>query len=102
MSTPVKLALAPSLVPPAALPVALPGRPGTSARIAVSVHDKKVLLDNGVVKVAANPPRCTVAIIDMTTMPPRLLDETNAPTGVAGTARSHAVHVGGMGRSSRC
>jgi DNA-binding beta-propeller fold protein YncE len=61
------------------------------AQIAVSVNDNKMVLDNGVPKVAANPQPDTVAIIDMKTLPPRLLDEINVPGSVAGPPLSVAV-----------
>jgi DNA-binding beta-propeller fold protein YncE len=61
------------------------------AQIAVSVNDSKMVLDNGVPKVVANPQPDTVAIIDMKTMPPKLLDEINAPASVAGPPLSVAV-----------
>jgi hypothetical protein len=72
-----------------------------SAQIAASVNDNNVLLDTGVAKVAANPLPSTVVVVDMKT-PLRLLDQANAPTRVAGTARSPAVHAGGTARSNRC
>ncbi|MBN8493869.1 MAG: YncE family protein [Burkholderiales bacterium] len=62
-----------------------------AAQIAVSVNDNKMVLDNGVPKVAANPQPDTVAIIDMKTMPPRLIDEIKAPASVAGPPLSVAV-----------
>jgi DNA-binding beta-propeller fold protein YncE len=61
------------------------------AQIAVSVNDNKMVLDNGVAKVVANPQPDTVAVIDMKTMPPRLLDEINVPASVAGPPLSVAV-----------
>jgi DNA-binding beta-propeller fold protein YncE len=64
---------------------------GLLAQIAVSVNDNKMVLDNGVPKVVANPQPDTVAIIDMKAMPPRLLDEINVPGSVAGPPLSVAV-----------
>jgi len=61
------------------------------AQIAVSVNDGKMMLDNGVPKVVANPPPDTVAIIDMKSLPPRLIDEIEAPASVAGPPLSVAV-----------
>jgi len=61
------------------------------AQFAVSVNDNKMVLDNGVPKVVANPQPDTVAIIDMKAMPPRLLDEINVPGSVAGPPLSVAV-----------
>jgi len=62
-----------------------------TAQIAVSVNDNKMMLDNGVPKVVANPLPDTVAIIDMKTLPPRLVDEIEAPASVAGPPLSVAV-----------
>jgi len=64
---------------------------GATAQIAVSVNDSKMVLDNGVPKVVANAPPDTVAIIDMKTLPPRLLDEIEVPGSVAGPPLSVAV-----------
>ena len=64
---------------------------GAAAQIAVSVNDNKMVLDNGVPKVVANAPPDTVAIIDMKTLPPRLLDEIEVPGSVAGPPLSVAV-----------
>jgi DNA-binding beta-propeller fold protein YncE len=64
---------------------------GLLAQIAVSVNDNKMVLDNGVPKVVANPQPDTVAIIEMKAMPPRLLDEINVPGSVAGPPLSVAV-----------
>ena len=62
-----------------------------AAQIAVSVNDNKMVLDNGVPKVVANAPPDTVAIIDMKSLPPRLLDEIEVPGSVAGPPLSVAV-----------
>lgn len=62
-----------------------------AAQIAVSVNDNKVVLDNGVPRVVANAPPDTVALIDMKTLPPRLLDEIEVPGSVAGPPLSVAV-----------
>jgi DNA-binding beta-propeller fold protein YncE len=64
---------------------------GAAAQIAVSVNDNKSVLDNGVSKVVANAPPDTVAIIDMRTLPPRLLDEFELPGGGGGSSASVAV-----------
>jgi DNA-binding beta-propeller fold protein YncE len=64
---------------------------GAAAQIAVSVNDNKSVLDNGVPKVVANAPPDTVAIIDMRTLPPRLLDEFELPGGGGGSSASVAV-----------
>ena len=57
---------------------------GAAAQIAVSVNDNKMVLDNGVAKVVPNAPPDTLALIDMKTMPPRLLDEIEVPGSVVG------------------
>jgi DNA-binding beta-propeller fold protein YncE len=62
-----------------------------NAQIAVSVNDNKMVLDNGVPKVVANPPPDTLAIIDMKSLPPRLLDEIEVPASVDGPPLSVAV-----------
>jgi DNA-binding beta-propeller fold protein YncE len=62
-----------------------------AAQIAVSVNDNKMVLDNGVPKMVTNAAPDTVAIIDMRTMPPRLLDEIEAPGSVVGPPLSVAV-----------
>jgi DNA-binding beta-propeller fold protein YncE len=64
---------------------------GVAAQIAVSVNDNKMVLDNGVAKVVANAAPDTVAVIDMKTMPPRLLDEIEVPGSVVGPPLSVAV-----------
>ena len=64
---------------------------GAAAQIAVSVNDNKSVLDNGVSKVVANAPPDTVAIIDMRTLPPRLLDEIELPGSGVGRSSSVAV-----------
>jgi DNA-binding beta-propeller fold protein YncE len=66
---------------------------GATAQIAVSVNDNKSVLDNGVSKVVANAPPDTVAIIDMRTLPPRLLDEFELPGGGGGGGRAPSVAV---------
>jgi len=66
---------------------------GAAAQIAVSVNDNKSVLDNGVSKVVANAPPDTVAIIDMRTLPPRLLDEFELPGGGGGGGRAPSVAV---------
>jgi DNA-binding beta-propeller fold protein YncE len=64
---------------------------GAVAQIAVSVNDNKMVLVKGVPTVVANPRPDTVAIIDMKTLPPRLLDEIDVPGSVAGPPLSVAV-----------
>lgn len=64
---------------------------GAAAQIAVSVNDNKMVLDNGVAKVVPNAPPDTLALIDMKTMPPRLLDEIEVPGSVVGPPLSVAV-----------
>ena len=72
-------------------PCALVASVGAAAQIAVSVNDNRRVLDNGVPKVLANAPPDTVALIDMKTLPPRLLDEIELPGRVAGPPLSVAV-----------
>lgn len=61
------------------------------AQIAVSANDNKVRLDNGTVKVLANPPADTVSIIDLKASPPRVIGEVQAPVSVVGPPLSVAV-----------
>jgi DNA-binding beta-propeller fold protein YncE len=65
--------------------------PSAGAQIAVSANDNKVLNVNGVVKVVANPPADTVAVIDLKSSPPRVIAEVNAPVSVAGPPLSIAI-----------
>jgi DNA-binding beta-propeller fold protein YncE len=69
----------------ALLPTAAP------AQIAVSANDNQAVLDNGVTKVPPNPAPDTVAIIDLSASPPKLLAEIQAPASVVGPPGSVAV-----------
>jgi DNA-binding beta-propeller fold protein YncE len=60
------------------------------AQIAVSANDGKAILDNGVTKVISGVPD-TIAVIDLTTNPPKLLAEIEAPASVVGPPLSVAV-----------
>jgi DNA-binding beta-propeller fold protein YncE len=61
------------------------------AEIAVSANDGKAYLDNGVAKTVPNAPPDTVAVIDLSANPPKLLAEIQAPASVAGPPGSVAV-----------
>jgi DNA-binding beta-propeller fold protein YncE len=75
----------------AALPLFLAVASTANAQIAVSANDNKVVLDNGAVKVVPNPPPDTVSIIDLSSMPPKLVTEIQAPASVVGPPGSVAV-----------
>src|SRR5919204_1285147 len=62
----------------AALPTAAHGQ------LAVTSNDNKVVLDNGTVKVLPNPSPDTVTILDLQTLPPRVVAEIAAPGSVVG------------------
>jgi DNA-binding beta-propeller fold protein YncE len=61
------------------------------AQIAISVNDNKAVLDNGVVKVVANPAPDTVTIIDLKASPPRVIAEIQVPGSVVGPPLSVAI-----------
>jgi DNA-binding beta-propeller fold protein YncE len=63
----------------------------SSAQLAVSANDGKAYLDNGVAKTVPNAPPDTVSIIDLSSMPPKLVAEIQAPASVAGPPGSVAV-----------
>lgn len=65
--------------------------PGAPLKIAVSGSDAKVHLDTGVVRTVPNPPSDTVSVIDLTSNPPRIIGEVEAPISVTGVAQSIAV-----------
>jgi DNA-binding beta-propeller fold protein YncE len=75
----------------AALPLFLAVASRANAQIAVSANDNKVVLENGAVKVVPNPPPDTVSIIDLSSMPPKLVTEIQAPASVVGPPGSVAV-----------
>ena len=60
-------------------------------RFAVSANDNKLVLVNGIATVVPNAAPDTVAIIDMSASPPRLVAEINAPASVVGPPSSVAV-----------
>lgn len=62
-----------------------------AADLAVSANDHKVSLDNGTVKIVANPPADTVSIIDLAASPPRVVAEIKAPASVIGPPMSVAI-----------
>lgn len=61
------------------------------AELAVSANDNKVVLDNGAVKVVANPPPDTVSVIDLAAKPPKVLAELRVPTSIVGPPLSVAL-----------
>ena len=67
------------------------GSSASSVRLAVSANDAKVFLDNGVVRPEKNPSPDTVSIIDLRSMPPKVIAEVEAPTSVSGPPLSVAV-----------
>jgi hypothetical protein len=73
-----------------ALPV-LAATPAAHAQLAVSVNDNKVMLVNGVTRVAANPPADTVTLIDLGAKPPKVVAEIPAPGSVVGPPLSVAI-----------
>lgn len=80
-----------SAVVAAALVAGVGLAPGAEAQIAVSANDNKVVNVNGTVKVVPNPPPDTVAIIDLSASPPRVIAEVQAPNSVVGPPLSVAI-----------
>ena len=80
---------------PASLACALLALPllsaAASAQLAVSANDNKAVLVNGVNSVPDNPAPDTVAIIDLSAKPPKVIAEVKAPTSVVGPPNSVAV-----------
>jgi DNA-binding beta-propeller fold protein YncE len=64
---------------------------GALAQLAVSANDNKAVLVDGVNTVPQNPPPDTVTIIDLSTSPPKIIGEVQAPTSVVGPPSSVAV-----------
>ena len=62
-----------------------------AADFAVSAQDNKVYNENGTVKTYALPAPDHVAIIDLSTSPPRIVAEVRAPTSVVGPPLSATV-----------
>ena len=71
--------------------IAIVSASGARAEIAVSANDGKAYLDNGVAKTVPNAQPDTVAVIDLSANPPKLLAEIQAPASVAGPPGSVAV-----------
>jgi len=65
--------------------------PTAFAELAVSANDNKMVLVNGVPTIVANPRPDTVAIIDLSAKPPRVLHELNVPSSVVGPPLSVAI-----------
>src|SRR5260370_17485888 len=55
---------------------------GASGQLAVSANDGKAVLVDGVNSVPANPPPDTVTVVDLSTVPPRVVAELQAPASV--------------------
>ena len=62
-----------------------------AAQIAVSSNDGKVVLNNGIVNVSANPVDDTVTIINLGVSPPKVIAELKAPSSVVGPPQNVAV-----------
>jgi DNA-binding beta-propeller fold protein YncE len=62
-----------------------------AGQIAISANDGKVLLVDGVNTPNPNPVPDTVSIIDLRTVPPKIIGEVRAPTSVAGPPHSVAI-----------
>jgi DNA-binding beta-propeller fold protein YncE len=62
-----------------------------SAQLAVSANDNKAILVDGVGKMPDNVQPDTVAIIDLSAQPPKVIAELNAPASVVGPPQSVAV-----------
>lgn len=61
------------------------------AQLAVSANENKIVLRNGVPTVVENPAPDNIAIIDLSSFPPRIAAEVEVPTGVAGPPVSVAI-----------
>lgn len=62
-----------------------------TAQIAVSANDNKVVLVNGKVTVVKDAPPDTATILDLSTSPPKVIAEVNAPASVVGPPLSVAI-----------
>src|SRR5258707_15203193 len=69
----------------------IPVSSGASGQLAVSANDGKAVLVDGVNSVPANPPPDTVTVIDLSTNPPKVIAELQAPASVVGPPLSVAV-----------
>lgn len=63
----------------------------TMAQIAVSSNDRKMVLDNGMPKVVANPKPDTATMIDLGAKPPKVVAEIDVLGSVVGPPLSVAV-----------
>ena len=75
----------------AAAAVALLGSTQVQAQLAVSANDNKLVNENGKNIVVANPAPDSVSIIDLSTFPPKIVGEVQAPTSVVGPPTSVAI-----------
>jgi DNA-binding beta-propeller fold protein YncE len=64
---------------------------GAEAQLAVSANDAKVKLVDGKVTIVKDAPPDTVTLIDLRTMPPRVVAEIEAPSSVAGPPSNVAI-----------
>jgi len=61
------------------------------AQLALSGNDNKAVLENGTVRIVANPPADTVTILDLGATPPRIMATVQAPHSVVGPPTSVAI-----------
>ena len=61
------------------------------AQLAISANDAKVKLTDGAVTIVKDAPPDTVTLIDLRTMPPRVIAEIEAPSSVAGPPSNVAI-----------
>src|SRR5262245_7038493 len=64
---------------------------GASGQLALSANDGKAVLVDGVNSVPANPPPDSVAVIDLSATPPKVIAEIEVPTSVIGPPSSVAI-----------
>src|SRR5262245_23193354 len=64
---------------------------GASGQLALSANDGKAVLVDGVNSVPANPPPDSVAVIDLSATPPKVVAEIEVPTSVIGPPSSVAI-----------
>jgi DNA-binding beta-propeller fold protein YncE len=67
------------------------GSAGAAAQIAVSANDGKITLVDGATVPASTPVPDTVAVIDLSVSPPKVIVEFAAPTAVIGPPQSVAI-----------
>lgn len=70
---------------------ALAAAPAAEGQLAVSANENKLVLLNGVPTVVRNPAPDTVAVIDLSSFPFRVVAEIEVPTSVAGPPLSVAI-----------